>query len=780
MIAMKKLCFRVAAVCLAAALVLGVLPLRAVYAADDGAASEQVQVESDLEQEEASLPTVLPEVEIEPSQSPSAEDVEEPSESPSEEKTEEPSESPSEEETEEPMESPSEEETEEPKETPSEEDEEGSEDESTSQKAVRKAAAATANTATLTLTNVELDIPDGVNDYFTYTIYVWTTGSDGSINAVTGTYGDLTLTWKRLTYIDANSYGLPYGSYYNYFGVGQVRLSAGQTVTISGLPEGCGYHILAGASANYYVKNLTCTYGTVDAQVGTVYVDSAYGTNEVVCVNDYAPNSLQLSEEVISNDPDSVDDTFTFTIYLYSYNSSGNTPLFEGDSVKVDIATDGTNGAKAPVLGDGDTLTFTTVTETLPGFSKSGTYNVATVTLKHGQSVVLKHLGTSYGCYISQAPNEHYKLYLLKSRHVYQYNTADYVGNYDDRYTYINSCGVSSSVGFTNAQEDLSIAKEVVGNDTDRDFIFNVYLLEYSIDTGRYVSFGSGTYDLTYTNPTGDEAKTVQFKTETSTSLPSTMTDDTGSSYSVEWVAAQIKVAAGQTVTIEDLPAALVYYIEEMPVTNYTLTNATSTDSSTVIKDNNDVYTWFCESDTTITFTNTYTPPEDSVDLTLSKTVTGNFSDRDQAFSFTIALTDQDGEPLSNQDIEVLLPGQTETTVYTTDADGQLTVSLKDGQQVTLQDLPQGTQYTVTETDADQYSTSFSVTGGSADQPDDQTQSGALDTADDVSIQVTNDLSLAVPTGVRTETQSAVIVGGIAVGALLLLIASKLKKGKQD
>jgi hypothetical protein len=776
MIAMKKLCFRVAAVCLAAALVLGVLPLRAVYAADDGAASEQVQVESDLEQEEASLPTVLPEVEIEPSQSPSAEDVEEPAESPSEEETEEPVETPAEEDEEAAVETPSEEETEEAEDGISLQGDEVEVVETPEE-------TETVELPSITLTNVELDIPDGVNDTFTYYVYVWTTGSDGSINAVTGTYGDLTLTKIGYTYSEAYSNGLPYSNYYNYYGLGRVYLSAGESAVITDLPEGCGYFILVASSRNYFVKSVTSTYGTANEQMGTVYVDSASGHNQIVCVNDYAPNSIRIGEEVMSSDPDSVNDEFTFTIYLYSHSSSGNTPLFEGDSVEVSISTDGTNGAEAPILGNGDTLTFTTTDEmTLPGQSVSGTYNVATIKLKHGQSIVLQNLGSNFGCYVYQTPEFHYTLYQLKFRHVYVSNMDEFVSSYDGYYQYIDSCSVSANVGFTNAQQTLSITKEVEGNDTDRQFTFYVYFTKRTLESSQFLPLSEdGEFELTYTNPVGDEPETVTPQLGTDYQKTSSYTYN-GEKVTFEWSAMEIKVRAGQTVTINAIPSCYAYYVSEVPVTNYTLTDVTFSTSSSYTTLINDVDVWsqFCYSDDSITFTNTYTPPEDSVDLTISKTVTGNFADWDRAFSFTIALTDQDGEPLSDQDIEVLLPGQTETTVYTTDADGQLTVSLKDGQQVTLQDLPQGTQYTVTETDADTYSTSFSVTGGSADQPDDQTQSGALDTADDVSIQVTNDLSLAVPTGVRTETQSAVVVGGIAVGALLLLIASKVKKGKQD
>jgi hypothetical protein len=627
----------------------------------------------------------------------------------------------------------------------------------------------------LTLTNIELDTPDGVNDTFGYQIYIWTSNDSGYVSPVTGTYGDTPFTSKSLYYYNAYSMGLPYNtdSYYTSFGYTTVYLTSGQSVTIPNLPEGCNYYIVAAASANYYVKSLTSTYGTIDDQIGTVIVNGASGPNEVVCVNDYAPNSLRISEEVISSNPNSVNDTFTFTIYLYSHSSSKNTPLFDGDSVKVDIFTDSQEGVDP--LNLGDTLTFTkTESITLPGLSISGTYNVATVTLKHGQSIVLKHLGNSYGCYIAQTPNPHYKLYQLKTRHVYVKNMADFSESYDNQYTYIDSCSVSSSVGFVNSQENLSITKKVEGSDTTREFTFNVYIMLYSFDTGRYFPLGEDTYELTYTNPTGDEAKTVQFKTGTDIAKSlSGLVDYTNSTYTAEFAAAQIKVAARQTVTIKDLPTWICYYIEEVPVDNYSLTNLTTTDDEASMSVSaGALYNWYSQTDASATFTNTFTP-EDGIDLTISKTVSSS-GDQTRKFPFQITLTDVDGTPLRDRDIVVKLPDGTET-VYTTDAKGVLTVYLKHGQTVTLEDLPEGTKYSIEEQDANGYTTTFHVSGG--DDMETKLLEGTLDVTEPETIEVTNDYIIVVPTGIKTENRPfAYLFAGSSVALLLLLIEKRLRR----
>jgi hypothetical protein len=238
---------------------------------------------------------------------------------------------------------------------------------------------------------------------------------------------------------------------------------------------------------------------------------------------------------------------------------------------------------------------------------------------------------------------------------------------------------------------------------------------------------------------------------------------------------AQIRLAAGQTVTIEGLPEGVVYDIVEVPVTNYTI-SATAVNGT--VGSNGNVYSpsFICE-DASATFTNTYSPTK-GIDLTITKTVTGNKGDTTKAFPFSITLTDQNGIALGNLDITVQMPDQTKT-VCTTDANGVLTVSLKHGQAVTLQDLPQGTRYTITETEPGRYTTTFLVTGGSSDPAGKHTQSGVLDSEEDVLVQVTNDLNIVpVPTGIHMNIRPFVLTLALALAALLLLTIDMRKKRK--
>jgi hypothetical protein len=517
-----------------------------------------------------------------------------------------------------------------------------------------------------------------------------------------------------------------------------------------------------------------------DTLYGSVYVENPSGHNDVEYLTVYAPYSLTLGEEVTSTDPASADQEFEYTVYFYKYNSSGNEPLFADDTTDVAINTYGIDGAAAPNFGS--TMTFTkTGSITLPGMTKAGVYDKATFKLKKGQNVVFENLGSEFGYYIQETDNIHYALYLFKARHVSNiYTTYNYVSNYTGRYYYVNRCTVSASVAFLDVQEKLSISKEVVNNDTDRDFEFYIFMLRYNGDTGAYYPVAEGDYTLSYTGREAgaDTPTTVHNQLQSKVQLPTgisrsiySSTDAFENDYSTEWSVFQVKVAAGQTVTIEGLPAGIIFDIQEVPVDNYDTTpTALTTDNCTAYNGRILSSTMLVE-DAAALFTNTYTPPAESKSLTIAKKVTGNAGDTKQAFTFHITLTDANGDPLKNQDIEVLLSGQTKTTVYTTDENGVLTITLKHGETITLKDLPKGTKYTIKETGAEVYTTGFSVNDGEEEISDEQSQSGTLD--DDTAVNVTNDFTVKVPAGVRTETQPYILLLAIAAGCLCLLLVGR-------
>jgi hypothetical protein len=332
-----------------------------------------------------------------------------------------------------------------------------------------------------------------------------------------------------------------------------------------------------------------------------------------------------------------------------------------------------------------------------------------------------------------------------------------------------DGCTFGSTIEFLNVQVSLTITKKVVNSDTTRDFVFNVFLVEINPDYGNYTPLREGEYQLTYSN---GKTETVEIKQRSELSCDDlSFTDWYGNAGTSKWSSLQIRLKAGESVTIKDLPMGVLYNVVEVPVENYTI-SATAVNGT--VGSNGNVYSPdFIYSDASATFTNTFTPAA-GLDLTLSKTVSGKMADEEQSFTFRVKLTDASGKALSDRDIQVVLPDK--TTVYTTDASGVLTVQLKHGQSAVIKDLPAGTNYTVEETDGGGYTTTIAVDGG--DSVETKSVSGTLE-SDDVAIQVNNQYNYIVPTGVETENAPYILLLTGSAAALLCLLASRRREKRR-
>lgn len=112
-------------------------------------------------------------------------------------------------------------------------------------------------------------------------------------------------------------------------------------------------------------------------------------------------------------------------------------------------------------------------------------------------------------------------------------------------------------------------------------------------------------------------------------------------------------------------------------------------------------------------FTNTFTA---TGDLTVNKTITGDFSDTTKQFSVTVNLEFPSWVE-NGKTYNVTKPdGTTSTVTVGTGADGkktaQMPVELTNGQNVTLSGLPVGTKYSVVDSGAEGYVTSKTSTEG--------------------------------------------------------------------
>ncbi len=234
---------------------------------------------------------------------------------------------------------------------------------------------------------------------------------------------------------------------------------------------------------------------------------------------------------------------------------------------------------------------------------------------------------------------------------------------------------------FVNARgvSNLTIFKEVTGDPAPADdsFTFTVTLKD-----GQDNLTGS----FAYTGANGAQS--------------GTLTEDSKT----------ITLKAGQSVTIAKIPAGASYTVKETAAANYT---------PYVGNDQKDTATGNITEGTAaeVKFSNKYTAPTGG--LTISKTVTSSVggvdaNDIDKEFTFTVTLK---GEKLADSYAYTGTSGKAGDTLTLADGDDSTksgTITLKGGQSVTIQGLPPGTEYIITETPVNGYTTTYQVDGGDA------------------------------------------------------------------
>ena len=145
------------------------------------------------------------------------------------------------------------------------------------------------------------------------------------------------------------------------------------------------------------------------------------------------------------------------------------------------------------------------------------------------------------------------------------------------------------------------------------------------------------------------------------------------------------------------------------------------------------------------------------VAIEVRKTVTGNMADVTRAFTFTAALTD--GSTFEDQDPNsgITLSGDKKSATF----------SLKHGESVTIAGVPSQAAMTITESNADGYTTTAEgITGG--------TLSGRAYSFtvpnEDGSVTFTNNKTVTVDTGIRLDfLPYALLLGTVAAGAVWIL-----------
>lgn len=148
--------------------------------------------------------------------------------------------------------------------------------------------------------------------------------------------------------------------------------------------------------------------------------------------------------------------------------------------------------------------------------------------------------------------------------------------------------------------------------------------------------------------------------------------------------------------------------------------------------------------------------------LTLKKTVAGTAEPPNQDFSFTIHL---DG--VTDGSYPARRSGS-DTVEQVAFAGGTAQVQLKHGESLTISQLPYGSQWTVTEDDADGYQVTTQITAGGIVTDGDEITCGGIITAGDTVVSYTNTVGYELPESGGMGT-TWFMIGGLAIllGALL-------------
>lgn len=172
------------------------------------------------------------------------------------------------------------------------------------------------------------------------------------------------------------------------------------------------------------------------------------------------------------------------------------------------------------------------------------------------------------------------------------------------------------------------------------------------------------------------------------------------------------------------------------------------------------------------TFVNTYSAGS----LSVTKTVTGNLGDKDKYFAITVSLTDTTSDnygtdytgntiTVGQTSYSVTVDGKTTTNPTSITVGTPATFYLKDGETLTLGNIPYGTEYAVTEVDLNDYTET--ITGGDANG------AGVVDSASETLVTVENHKEVEVDTGITLDSLPFVLILAVCAGAAVLFVIKR-------
>ena len=452
-------------------------------------------------------------------------------------------------------------------------------------------------------------------------------------------------------------------------GVAVFTLAHGESATIAGLPNGVEYTVAETADEDY-ITTSTGETGVIE--------DST--TAETKFLNIYREGDLIVSKTVTGDWAD-YDKAFEFTVTL----SEAVSGTF-GDMTFVDGVATFTlkNGESATALDLPADVTYT-VTEAV--------YDEY-LTTSTGETGVIEHNKTAVAAF-----NNHYNLgNLIVSKTV----TGEW-GDKDKEFQFtivlsevisgtfgdvefvsgiatftlkdgesVNVTGLPADVTYTVIEDSYA---EYLTTSTGATGIIEDSKTAEAVFTNHY-NVGNLVITKTVEGESADYAKGFEF---TVTLSDTTINGVYGDVEFVDGVAV-FTLAHGESATIVGLPNGVEYTVVETADEDYitTYTGATGVIEDSVIK--------------TADFLNVYREG----DLTVTKTVTGEWADLEKEFTFTVTLSEAVNGTFGDM----------------TFVDGVATFTLKNGETATALNLPADVTYTVTEAEYNEYlTTSTGETG---------------------------------------------------------------------
>ena len=457
-------------------------------------------------------------------------------------------------------------------------------------------------------------------------------------------------------------------------GQGTIALKSGESKKIDGLPIGTSYTVVE-ATAEGFTTEKTGDTGSISTTASTAAFTNTRETGD-----------LELTKTVVSDAAADANQEFTFTVTL----SDTSITKTYGDMAF-------TNGAATVTLKGGETATATglptDITYTITEAAVAGFTNTAKV----GDTGTISTTKSSASFTNTRQTGN---LSLTKTV------VSDKAADKDVTFTFtvtLSDTTISKTYGdmaFTNGVATVTLKHGETAEATGLPTGITYTITEATADgftlsgkTGDTGTISTTASEATFTNTreTGNLKVTKDVVSDAAAdktkdfSFTVTLSDTTisgtyGDATFADGVAT-FTLKDGESVSITGLPTDITYTVVEAAETGFQ-TSKTG-DEGTIVK-----------SGSTAAFTNT----RDKGDLEITKTVESDkAADANVDFTFTVSLSDKT---------------ITGTFGDMTFADGVAEITLKDGGKASITGLPTDVSYTVTEANADGFTTTFTGNSG--------------------------------------------------------------------